>query len=91
MSLHLPKRVSRPHHSHPLSHGDGLPQVLKVVLALSILPVALFVAVVLSIRAELAPDRLAERPLPLDICGPSLELPGGPAGFDDVKHQFCLD
>ena len=65
--------------------------ILKVVLALSILPIGLFVAVVLSIRAELAPSRLAERPLPQDICGPSIELPGAPAGFDDVKHQFCLD
>ena len=89
MSVHFPKRAQRPDHRHPLSHGDGLPPLLKVVLALSILPVAL-IAIVLSIRAELAPDRIAERPPPIEICGLSFEMPGDPGGLDGEKHHLCL-
>lgn len=90
MSYKKPKRVSRPDHHHPLSHGDGVPPVLKAVLALAFLPVALLVAVVLSLRAELAPDRLAERPSPDEICAPLTDAParaGGPVS--DARH-LCI-
>lgn len=89
MSIHLPDRAERPEHRHPLAQPDGLPPIVKASIAVAILPVALVVAAVLSLRAEMAPDRLAVKP-PAAACGSFVDAPAGPAGSDVTPHQICF-
>ena len=90
MSLHIRKRAYRPDHRHPLSHSDGLPSVIKAVVVVSVLPIALAVAIILSIRADLAPDHVARQPHQPDHC----VLFGPPAPSlvvsEPAPHHLCL-
>lgn len=91
MSIHLPDRAERPEHRHPLAQPDGLPPIVKASIAVALLPVALVVAVVLSLRAEMAPDRLAVKP-PAAACGSLVGDPAVPAGSDSdvTSYQICF-
>jgi len=90
MSIHLPDRAERPEHRHPLAQPDGLPPIVKASIAVALLPVALVVAVVLSLRAEMAPDRLAVKPPAAAPCGSLVGDPAVPVGPDVTPYQICL-